>query len=113
MTRKAKNPGSLPKSKASKGPVPLHPLLSEFMLRWKERTPYSAPGDWVFPSLRVNGKQPRVANMLVEDHLRPDAVKAGILSSHRDARGKLVDDDPRRFDFHNLRHKSRVVSHSY
>jgi len=29
MTRKAKNPGSLPKSKASKGPVPLHPLLSE------------------------------------------------------------------------------------
>jgi len=41
--------------------------------------------------------------MLVEDHLRP-AVKAGILSSHRDAKGKLVDDDPRRFGFHNLRH---------
>jgi integrase len=94
----------LPKSKASKGPVPLHPLLAEFMLLWKQKTPYSQPGDWVFPSVRLKGKQPRVANMLVEDHLRPAAVKAGILSSHRDARGLLVDDDPRRFGFHNLRH---------
>jgi hypothetical protein len=42
--------------------------------------------------------------MLVEDHLRPAATKAGILSSHRDAREKSVDDDPRRFGFHNLRH---------
>ena len=42
--------------------------------------------------------------MLVEDHLRPAAVKAGILSSHRDLRGQLIDDDPRRFGFHNLRH---------
>jgi len=49
-------------------------------------------------------KQPRVSNMIVEDYLRPAAVKAGILSSHRDNRGRLVDDDPRRFGFHNLRH---------
>ncbi len=94
----------LPKSKASKGPVPLHPLLAEFMLRWKQKTPYSRLGDWVFPSDRLEGKQPRVANMLVEDYLRPAAVKAGILSSHRDQHGRLVDDDPRRFGFHNLRH---------
>ena len=93
----------LPKSKASKGPVPLHPLLAEFMLLWKQKTLYSKPGDWVFPSIRLNGKQPRVANMLVE-HLRPAAVKAGILSSHLDNHGRLVDDDPRRFGFHNLRH---------
>jgi len=61
-------------------------------------------GDWVFPSTRLDGKQPRVANMLVEDHLRPAAVKAGILSSHPDNHGGLVDDDPRRFGFHNLHH---------
>lgn len=94
----------LPKSKASKGPVPLHPLLAEFMLLWKQKTPYSQSCDWVFPSSRLEGKQPRVANMLVEDHLRPAAVKAGVLSSHRDDRGHQVDDDPRRFGFHNLRH---------
>ena len=58
----------------------------------------------VFLSIRLNGKQPRVANMLVEDHLRPAAVKAGILASHADTHGGLVDDDSRRFGFHNLRH---------
>ncbi|PYV61747.1 MAG: hypothetical protein DMG97_42240 [Acidobacteria bacterium] len=31
-------------------------------------------------------------------------MKAGILSSHRDLTGQIVDDDPRRFGFHNLRH---------
>jgi integrase len=51
----------LPKSKASKGPVPLHPLLAEFMLAWKQKTTHSQAGDWVFPSTRLNGKQPRVA----------------------------------------------------
>jgi integrase len=93
-----------PKSKTSKGPLPLHPLLAEFMFRWKRKTPYSPPGDWVFPSFKLKGQQPRVANMLVEDYLRPAAVKVGILSSHRDDEGRLVDDDPRRFGFHNLRH---------
>jgi integrase len=34
----------------------------------------------------------------------PAAVKAGILLSHPDNHGGLVDDDPRRFGFHNLRH---------
>lgn len=94
----------LPKTKASKGPVPLHPLLAEFMIRWKEETEYPKPDDWVFPSLRLKGKQPRVANMLVEDYLRPAAAKAGVLSSHRDENGRLIEDDPRRFGFHNLRH---------
>ena len=94
----------MPKSKTSKGPVPLHPLLADFMRLWKQKTQYPQPFDWVFPSFRLEGKQPRVANMLVEDHLRPAAVKAGVLSSHRDLRGRLVDDDPRRFGFHNLRH---------
>src|SRR5438105_7169243 len=93
----------LPKTKASKGPVPLHPLLAEFMHCWKQKTSYSEPDDWVFPSSRLKGKQPRVANMLVEDYLRPAAAKAGILSSHRDEKGGLVEDDPRRFGFHNLR----------
>lgn len=93
-----------PKSKASKGPVPLHPLLAKFMFRWKRKTPYSQLGDWVFPSFKLKGRQPRVANMLVEDYLRRAAAKVGILSSHRDDEGRLIDNDPRRFGFHNLRH---------
>ena len=84
----------VPKSTASQAPVPLHPLLAEFMQAWKNSTAYSQPMDWVFPSMRCKGRQPRTANMLVEDHLRPAAVAAGV----------LTEDDPRRFGFHNLRH---------
>ena len=84
----------VPKSKASQAPVPLHPLLAEFMQAWRETTPYSQLNDWVFASFRCKGKKPRTANMLVEDHLRPAAVGAGVLDK----------DDSRRFGFHNLRH---------
>ncbi len=65
---------------------------------------YAEPSDWVFPSFKLKGRQPRVANMLVEDHLRLAAAKAGVLSSHQNEQGELVEDDPRGFGFHNLRH---------
>ena len=83
-----------PKSKASQAPVPMHPLLAEFMRAWQELTLYPQPQDWVFPSLKLGGRKPRAANMLVEDYLRPAAVKAGVIAK----------DDPCRFGFHNLRH---------
>ena len=77
-----------------KAPVPMVPLLAGFIRQWQEQTPYGQPTAWVFASTRLKGKQPRVANMLVEDHLRPAAVKAGVLKE-----GENV-----RFGFHNLRH---------
>lgn len=79
-------------------------FASQFMFRWKCKTPYSQPGDWVFPSFKLKGQQPRVANTLGEDYRLRAAVKVGILSSHRDDEGRLVDGDPRRLGFHNLRH---------
>ena len=84
----------LPKSRASQAPVPLHPLLAEFMQSWRQQTVYAEQSDWVFPSLKLKGKQPRVPNMLVSDHLRPAAVKAGVIAEDWDGR----------FGFHNLRH---------
>ena len=84
----------VPKSKASQAPVPLHSLLAAFMQEWKNTTPYSQPGNWVFASFRLKAGQPRTANMLVEDHLRPAAIRAGVLQ----------EDDSVRFGFHNLRH---------
>jgi len=83
-----------PKSAASKAPVPLGPVLAGFIREWQQQTPYSQPTDWVFASTRLKGKQPRVANMLVEDYLRPAAIKVGV----------LVEGEKVRFGFHNLRH---------
>jgi len=68
-----------PKSRASKKPVPLHPLLAEALKAWRNETPYAANEDLVFPSMRLKGKKPPRANMLVADHLQPAARKAGIL----------------------------------
>lgn len=83
-----------PKSKASKAPVPMHPLLAGFLLAWRERTTYSTDGDFVFPSTRLKGKKPLSASVLVQKYLRPAAVKAGVLRE-----GQRV-----RFGFHNFRH---------
>ena len=84
----------LPKSRASQAPVPMHPLLAEFVQRWKHATPYAQPNDWVFPSFKLKGKQPRVANMLVSSYLRPAAVKAEVIPADWEGR----------FGFHNFRH---------
>ncbi|HET9306116.1 MAG TPA: site-specific integrase [Candidatus Sulfotelmatobacter sp.] len=84
----------LPKSKASKAPVPMHLLLARFMQDWKNETPYGQLTDWVFASSRLKGKQPRSASIMVEDYVRPAAINVGILATH----------DTRRFRFHNLRH---------
>jgi len=67
-----------PKSKASKKPVPLHPLLAEWLATWRKETTYPANDDLVFPSVRLKGQKPPRANMLVADHLQPAARKAGI-----------------------------------
>jgi len=64
------------------------------MQEWKNTTPYLQPTDWVFPSMWCKGTQPRTANMLVADHLKPAAVAVRV----------LTEDDLRRFGFHNLRH---------
>lgn len=82
------------KTKASRATVPMHPLLAEHFSAWQKTTPYAAQEDWIFASFKLKGKQPRVGNMLVEDYLRPAAVKAGVLTG----------DDKRRFGFHTLRH---------
>jgi Phage integrase family len=83
----------VPKSKASKAPVPLHLCWLSSCVNGKTRrhTPNRMIG--VFP-FRCKGKQPRTTNMLVEDHLRPAAVAAGVLKE-----GQKV-----RFGFYNLRH---------
>jgi len=71
-----------PKSKASKAPVPMHPLLAGFLLAWRERTKYAKDSDYVFPSVKLRGKKPLSASVMVQKYLRPAATRAG-----RDLRG--------------------------
>ena len=82
-----------PKSRASKAPVEMHETLATVLQAWRQETPYSKDADFLFPSLKLHGRQPRLGSMIVQDYIRPAAIAAGV----------ILEDCPR-FGFHNLRH---------
>ena len=92
-----------PKSKASRRPVPLHAVLAAHLLNWRRETPYSNEECLVFPSFKLKGKKPPRANMLLSDHLRPAAIKVGVVAA------------PRAFGFHTFRRTlaSVLVANNY
>jgi integrase len=82
-----------PKSRASKAPVEMHETLAALLQGWRQETPYGKDADFLFPSFKLHGKQPRLGSMIVQDYIRPAATAAGIIA-----------EDCPRFGFHNLRH---------
>ena len=66
------------KSKASKKPVALDPVLAETLRHWRLKTPYNKPDDWVFASTKLNGTKPLNPGMTRKWHLKPAAKKAGV-----------------------------------
>ena len=64
---------------------------------------YAADTDYIFPSIKMGGRVPRCGSMVVEDYLRPAAVRAGVIEM-RD--GKAYSDGlyVKRFGFHTFRH---------
>jgi integrase len=82
-----------PKSRASRAPVEMHETLAALLQAWRGETPYSKDSDFVFPSFKLHGTQPRLGSMIAQDYIRPAAVAAGVIA-----------DDCPRFGFHNLRH---------
>jgi integrase len=81
------------KSRSSRAPVPMHSILAAILENWRKETPYPKNEDWVFPSLKLRGAQPRTASTMVADYIRPIAVNLGIIPKN----------EPR-FGFHNFRH---------
>jgi integrase len=66
------------KTEASAKPVPLDSYMAEDLLRWRRMSPYPMPGDWVFASPTMKGKQPYWPDNLMKRYIRPVARKAGI-----------------------------------
>ena len=81
------------KTERSDGFVPLHPVLAQSLKGWLARTPYAKETDFVFPSMKAQGKVPLSASIFVADHLRPAATAAGVQI-----------EKGHRFGLHNLRH---------
>ena len=96
--------GSGTKTKASKSTVPMHPALAEVLKAWQAETPYSKPDDFVFASFKLHGKKPRTGNMIVEDYIRPAAIKAGVISVRDGGTYDNAGNQIKRFGFHCFRH---------
>jgi integrase len=81
------------KTDASDGYVPLHSLLVVHLQEWHSHTPYRKDTDFVFPSLKAEGRVPLSPSAFIADHLRPAARAIGVRI-----------EDGQRFGLHNLRH---------
>ena len=67
-----------PKTEASGKPVPLHTGVSSVLVEWRKESPYNSDDDFLFPSLRMNGGQPLMPDMILKKIIRPALVRAGI-----------------------------------
>jgi integrase len=66
------------KTEASRKPVPLHPSVIECLEVWRKESQYNSDDDFLFPSIRLGGKQPLSPDTLLKKVIRPALLRAGI-----------------------------------
>jgi integrase len=66
------------KTEASQKPVPVHPILADALLQWRERCSYRKPDDWVFASEHQGRRKPYWGQPILRRLIRPAAQKLGI-----------------------------------
>jgi integrase len=66
------------KTEASRKPVPLHASVIEYLDEWRRVSPYNSDGDFLFPSVRLEGKKPITPDMVLKKVIRPALIRAGI-----------------------------------
>ena len=58
--------------------MPIHPLIIETLLKWREQQPYRKHEDWVFASRRYRGRKPSWGQAILRKFIRPKAQELGI-----------------------------------
>lgn len=66
-------------TRASRRPVPLHKTVLASLEEWRSESLYRADGDYLFPSIRLNGTQPLFPEMVMNKIIRPLLPQAGIV----------------------------------
>ena len=92
------------KTKLSRSRVEAPKLLLDVLSAWRRETRYADQNDFVFPSEKLRGKQPRSGSQLVEDYLRPAATRAGVIREQNGITYGPDDEVVKRFGFHTFRH---------
>jgi len=66
------------KTTGSKRPLPMPMEMTTALRGWREATPYKRGEDWVFASPQSGGRNPLWPNTVLERHVKPAAIRAGI-----------------------------------
>lgn len=78
------------KTEASRKPVPLHESVCDVLAEWRGASLYKGDDDFLFPSIRMNGTQPLMPDMVLKKAIRPALTRAAIT-------GKII-------GWHSFRH---------
>ena len=92
------------KTKLSRSRVEAPKLLLDALSAWRGETVYAHDHDFVFPSEKLGGKQPRSGSQLVEDYLRPAAIRVGVIREEDGITSGPDGEAVKRFGFHTFRH---------
>jgi integrase len=67
-----------PKTVASGKPVPLPGSVRDALQEWRRESLYADDGDFLFPSLRLQGKKPLSPDTVLKKFIRPALVRARV-----------------------------------
>jgi hypothetical protein len=67
------------KTEASRKPVPLHTSVVECLGVWRKESRYNGEDDFLFPSVRNEGRTPVTPDMILKKIIRPALVRAKII----------------------------------
>jgi integrase len=91
------------KTRLSKSVVAMHHVLGQLLKVWRAESTYATDDDFVFASQKLKGHKPRRGSMVVADHLKPAAVRAGVIEV-KDGKTYMGGELVKRFGFHTFRH---------
>src|SRR5580658_267975 len=66
------------KTESSQKPVPVHSLIVETLLKWREQRPYCKSENWVFASRRYRGRKPYWGQAILRRFILLKAQELGI-----------------------------------
>lgn len=85
------------KTESSQKPVPIHPMLADALMQWRDCSTYIESDDWIFGSKRYKGRLPYWGQAILRKYIRPAAQRAGI---------------QKRFGWHTFRHSYSTLLRS-
>lgn len=85
------------KTESSQKPVPIHPMLADALMQWRNYSTYIESDDWIFASKRYRGRRPYWGQAILRKYIRPAAQRVGI---------------QKRFGWHTFRHSYSTLLRS-